>query len=86
MSRSQRAMEKGRIMPDTGDHRMLVQTEDGTITVVIPRSALSKLSGRSHIAPEEIAIAYRMEIEDIVRDKLLGASRTGVMRLTDADF
>ena len=73
-------------MPDTSDHRMLVQTEDGAITVIIPRSALAKLSGRSHITPEEIAAAYRMEIEDIVRDKLLGASRTGVMRLTDADF
>jgi len=73
-------------MPDTGDHRMVVQTEDGAVTVIVPRSVLAKLSGRSHIAPEEIAAAYRIEIEDIVRDKLRGASRSGVVRLADADF
>ena len=73
-------------MPDTGDHRMVVQTEDGAVTVIVPRSVLAKLSGRSHIAPEEIAAAYRIEIEDIVRDKLRGASPSGVVRLADADF
>ncbi len=73
-------------MSGTGDIELVVQTEDGPARALIARSALVKLSGRSHITPEEIASAHRMEIEDMVRDKLRGGRWQEVVRIGDKDF
>jgi hypothetical protein len=67
------------------DFTMVVQTDFGPVQVAIARSALARLSGRSHATPEEIASAYRVEIEDMVRDKLLGSPKDHV-RLNETDF
>lgn len=72
-------------MAGTDDLRMILQTDDGKVQVLISRSALARLSGRSHITPEEIASAYKIEIEDIVRDKL-GGSYRDTIRLSESDF
>lgn len=73
-------------MADNDDFRTAVQTDDGAVQVVIARSALARLSGRSHITPDEIAAAYRIEIEDMVRDKLRGGARRDIVRLSESDF
>jgi hypothetical protein len=73
-------------MADKDDFQMVIKTDDGAVQVVISRSALAKLSGRSHVTPEEIASAYKIEIEDIVRDKLQGRAPAGLIRLSESDF
>jgi hypothetical protein len=67
------------------DFTLVVQTADGPVQVAIARSALARLSGRSHATPEEVASAYRVEIEDIVRDKMIGSAGTSI-RLDEGDF
>lgn len=73
-------------MADTDDVELTVSTDDGPIRVAITRKALSRLSGRSHVTPEEVASAYRVEIEDIVRAKMRSGEPRSVVRLTEADF
>jgi hypothetical protein len=70
----------------TGDLELTVSTDKGPIRVSVTRQALSRLSGRSHVTPEEIASAYRIEIEDIVRRKVQFGEFSGLLRLTEADF
>jgi hypothetical protein len=67
------------------DFDMVVQTDDGPVRVAIARPAVARRSGRSHVTPEEVASAYRMEIEAIVRDKLIGSAKTK-LRLNNSDF
>jgi len=74
------------MMADTDDVELTVSTDDGPIRVAITRKALSRLSGRSHVTPEEVASAYRVEIEDIVRTKTRSGEPRSVVRLTEADF
>jgi hypothetical protein len=73
-------------MPGTDDVELTVNTEDGPVRMAITRQALSRLSGRSHVTPEEIASAYRVEIEDIVRTKTRSGEPQSLVRLTEADF
>lgn len=73
-------------MAGTDDVELTVSTDDGPVRVAITRKALSRLSGRSHVTPEEVASAYRVEIEDIVRAKTRAGEPQNVVRLTEADF
>ena len=73
-------------MTGTGDVELTVDTDEGPVRVAITRRALSSLSGRSHVTPEETASAYRVEIEDIVRAKIRFGGPQGTIRLTEADF
>jgi hypothetical protein len=70
----------------TGDLETSVSTDEGPVRVSITRQALSRLSGRSHVTPEEIAYAYRIEIEDIIRRTVQLGEPPGMPRLTEADF
>jgi hypothetical protein len=72
-------------MTNTTDLELRVQTEEGTVLGIISRAALARLTGRSHVTPEEIASAYRIEREDIVRDKLRGSNRQTV-RIDEGDL
>ncbi len=74
------------VMTGTGDLEMTVRTDEGPVRVTITRQVLSRLSGRSHVTPEEVASAYRIEIEDIVRRKVQFGEPSGILRLTEADF
>lgn len=73
-------------MTGPGDVELTVSTDDGPVRVAITRQALSRLSGRSHVTPEEVASAYRIEIEDIVRTKLRSGEPQNLVRLSEADF
>ncbi|WP_454883533.1 hypothetical protein [Sphingomonas oryzagri] len=74
------------VVTGTGDLEITVSTDEGPVRVSITRQALSRLSGRSHVTPEEVASAYRIEIEDIVRRKVQFGAPSGILRLTEADF
>ena len=74
------------VVTGTGDLEIIVSTDEGPVRVSITRQALSRLSGRSHVTPEEVASAYRIEIEDIVRRKVQFGEPSGILRLTEADF
>lgn len=74
------------VVTGTGDLEMTVSTDKGPVRISITRQALSGLSGRSHVTPEEVASAYRIEIEDIVRRKVQFGEPLGILRLTEADF
>jgi hypothetical protein len=72
-------------MTNAPDVQLRVQTDDGMVIAHISRAALIKLAGRSHISAEEIMAAHRIELEDIVRDKLLGSSASSV-RIDERDL
>ncbi len=72
-------------MSDTDDLQLRVQTPDGPVLAIIPRAALKRLSGRTHLTAEEILVAHRIELEDVVRDKL-GSSYRKFVRLDERDI
>ena len=72
-------------MSDTDDLQLRIQTADGPVLAIIPRAALTRLSGRTHLTAEETLVAHRIELEDIVRDKL-GLSYREIVRLDERDF
>jgi hypothetical protein len=75
------------VVTGTGELEITVSRDEGPVRVSITRTALSQLSGRSHVTLEEVASAYRIEIEDIVRRTVqFGAPSSGILRLTEADF
>jgi hypothetical protein len=73
-------------MADTDDVELTISTDDGPVRVVIPRRALARLSGRNHVTADEVASAYRVEIEDIVRAKTRSGEPQDIVWLTEADF